>query len=180
MKGAMSKFYEENPRMISSPFGGIDGLNRELLLKPGMTADVKIEVLRRTGTLRIDNLALRFRPPLNPDVVSEFLDGLTWPERPSRSAEQARRLPESPARAPVTTGPSSVDLAPPEKTVLWRWVDEVWQPVPVWTGIAAERLTEVLCGTDAGDRIVTEAVRPKGQAGLADAFRLASPGNRRL
>ncbi len=26
-------FYEDNPRMISSPFGGVDGLNRELLLE---------------------------------------------------------------------------------------------------------------------------------------------------
>jgi HlyD family secretion protein len=36
--------------------------NRELKLKPGMTANVKIEVAKRTNVLRIPNAALRFRP----------------------------------------------------------------------------------------------------------------------
>ena len=36
--------------------------NRELKLKPGMTANVKIEVAKRTNALRIPNAALRFRP----------------------------------------------------------------------------------------------------------------------
>ena len=36
--------------------------NRELKLKPGMTANVKIEIAKRTNVLRIPNAALRFRP----------------------------------------------------------------------------------------------------------------------
>jgi HlyD family secretion protein len=36
--------------------------NRELKLKPGMTANVKIEIAKRTNALRIPNAALRFRP----------------------------------------------------------------------------------------------------------------------
>ncbi|MEO7135071.1 MAG: efflux RND transporter periplasmic adaptor subunit, partial [Vicinamibacterales bacterium] len=36
--------------------------NRELKLKPGMTANVKIEIAKRTNALRIANAALRFRP----------------------------------------------------------------------------------------------------------------------
>ena len=36
--------------------------NRELKLKPGMTANVKIEIAKRTNTLRVPNAALRFRP----------------------------------------------------------------------------------------------------------------------
>jgi HlyD family secretion protein len=36
--------------------------NRELKLKPGMTANVKIEIAKRTNALRIPNTALRFRP----------------------------------------------------------------------------------------------------------------------
>jgi HlyD family secretion protein len=40
----------------------IDVPNRELKLKPGMTANVKIEIAKRTNTLRIPNAALRFRP----------------------------------------------------------------------------------------------------------------------
>lgn len=40
----------------------IDVPNRELKLKPGMTANVKIEIAKRTNALRIPNAALRFRP----------------------------------------------------------------------------------------------------------------------
>lgn len=36
--------------------------NRELKLKPGMTANVKIEIAKRTNAFRISNAALRFRP----------------------------------------------------------------------------------------------------------------------
>src|SRR5687768_1059403 len=36
--------------------------NTELKLKPGMTANVNIEIARRTNALRIPNAALRFRP----------------------------------------------------------------------------------------------------------------------
>jgi HlyD family secretion protein len=40
----------------------IDVPNRELKLKPGMTANVKVEIAKRTGVLRVPNAALRFRP----------------------------------------------------------------------------------------------------------------------
>src|SRR5689334_5472144 len=36
--------------------------NRQLKLKPGMTANLKIEIAKRTNALRIPNAALRFRP----------------------------------------------------------------------------------------------------------------------
>ena len=40
----------------------IDVPNPELKLKPGMTANVNIEIARRTDVLRVPNAALRFRP----------------------------------------------------------------------------------------------------------------------
>jgi HlyD family secretion protein len=40
----------------------IDVPNRELKLKPGMTANVKVEIAKRTDVLRLPNAALRFRP----------------------------------------------------------------------------------------------------------------------
>ena len=36
--------------------------NRELKLKPGMTANVKVEIAKRTNALRLPNASLRFRP----------------------------------------------------------------------------------------------------------------------
>jgi HlyD family secretion protein len=40
----------------------IDVPNVELKLKPGMTANVKVEIAKRSGVLRVPNAALRFRP----------------------------------------------------------------------------------------------------------------------
>jgi HlyD family secretion protein len=62
----------------------IDVPNNELKLKPGMTANVNIEIARRTNALRIPNAALRFRP--TPEMYTAL--GLTPPERGGRG-EQA-------------------------------------------------------------------------------------------
>src|ERR1051325_9872525 len=40
----------------------IDVPNQQLKLKPGMTANVKVEIAKRSDALRIPNAALRFRP----------------------------------------------------------------------------------------------------------------------
>ena len=40
----------------------IDVPNPELKLKPGMTANVSIEIARKQNVIRIPNTALRFRP----------------------------------------------------------------------------------------------------------------------
>ncbi len=55
--------------------------NPELKLKPGMTANVNIEIARRANVLRIPNAALRFRPTnemfaaLNQEVPPEMQRG---------------------------------------------------------------------------------------------------------
>jgi HlyD family secretion protein len=54
--------------------------NRELKLKPGMTANVKIEIAKRTNTLRIPNAALRFRP------TAEIFAALNQPVPPEMNA----------------------------------------------------------------------------------------------
>jgi HlyD family secretion protein len=142
----------------------IDAPNDELLLKPGMTATVLIEVLRRDATLQIDNVALLFRPPIAPDTIETLTRDLVWPDEPNAN----------------DTNAVAADLAPPQKNLLWRFADETWHPVAVWFGIASEKHTEVLTGLEAGDAVVTHAVRPEGGSGLFDALRLADPKNRRL
>jgi len=42
--------------------------NPELKLKPGMTANLKVQIAKRTDVLRVPNAALRFRP--SPDVFA--------------------------------------------------------------------------------------------------------------
>src|SRR6185295_15537971 len=46
----------------------IDVPNPQLKLKPGMTANVKVEIAKRTNVLRVPNPALRFRP--TPEVFA--------------------------------------------------------------------------------------------------------------
>ncbi|PYR30208.1 MAG: hypothetical protein DMF92_09245, partial [Acidobacteria bacterium] len=40
----------------------IDVPNKDLKLKPGMTANLKVQIARRADVLRVPNAALRFRP----------------------------------------------------------------------------------------------------------------------
>jgi HlyD family secretion protein len=83
--------------------------NRELKLKPGMTANVKIEIAKRTNVLRIPNAALRFRPTaevfaaLNQEVPPE----MTQPPgggRGGRSGGGFGRGAGAPVTAPPTQG----------------------------------------------------------------------------
>jgi HlyD family secretion protein len=62
----------------------IDVSNPDLLLKPGMTANLRVEVARRNGVLRIPNAALRFRP------TTEMFAALEQP-RPTENQPAAGR-----------------------------------------------------------------------------------------
>src|SRR6185369_8638125 len=55
----------------------IDAPNPKLLLKPGMTANVTIEVARRDGVIRVANAALRFRP--DADTLAKYAPGAASP-----------------------------------------------------------------------------------------------------
>ena len=54
----------------------IDVPNPELKLKPGMTANVNVEIARRTDVMRVPNAALRFRP--TPEMYTAL--GITPPQ----------------------------------------------------------------------------------------------------
>jgi HlyD family secretion protein len=60
--------------------------NTELKLKPGMTANVKIEIAKRTNALRIPNAALRFRP--TPEIFAAL--NQTPPEETTSFANASR------------------------------------------------------------------------------------------
>ena len=57
--------------------------NQDLRLKPGMTANIRLQVARRSGVLRVPNTALRFRPStdvfasLNQPVPPEALPSIS-------------------------------------------------------------------------------------------------------
>jgi len=70
----------------------IDVPNNELKLKPGMTANVNIEIARRTDVLRVPNSALRFRP--HPRCSPP----LAWRRRRPTSAARMREAPPAEPR----------------------------------------------------------------------------------
>jgi HlyD family secretion protein len=65
----------------------IDVPNIELKLKPGMTANVKVEIAKRTNVLRVPSGALRFRPTAE---VFAALNQTPPPEATSGSGRTAR------------------------------------------------------------------------------------------
>src|SRR5437016_3476994 len=97
----------------------IDVPNPQLKLKPGMTANVKVEIAKRTDTLRIPNAALRFRPTqdvftaLNQPIPPEAQGG----GRANRG--QGGRVPSTgsgPASAPApgNAGPPAASATSPQ------------------------------------------------------------------
>jgi HlyD family secretion protein len=66
----------------------IDVPNQQLKLKPGMTANVKVEIAKRADALRIPNTALRFRP--TPELFAAFNQAVP-PEAQSTGGSRAGR-----------------------------------------------------------------------------------------
>jgi hypothetical protein len=93
----------------------IDVPNPELKLKPGMTANVNVEIARRAAVLRVPNTTLRFRP--TNDMYAAF--GQTPPPGGGRgegSGGAGRNRGNAsgtgataPAAAPATSGPVTAD-----------------------------------------------------------------------
>ena len=113
----------------------IDVPNAQLKLKPGMTANVKVEIAKKTDALRVPNAALRFRPPtevfaaLNQAVPPDALNsggrggrgGGAGRGNRTGSSDASAGAPSmpaasSPARAattpPATTAPQASTAAP--------------------------------------------------------------------
>ncbi len=89
--------------------------NKDLLLRPGMTATAVIVVQQLENTLLVPNAALRFTPPLQATGDSRGLVGQLFPRRPREekkkdTVEKNRRhqvwvlQKEKPASIPVTLG----------------------------------------------------------------------------
>ena len=82
--------------------------NPQLKLKPGMTANLRVQIARRADVLRVPNAALRFRPTaemfaaLNQPVPAEA------PGRPRRARRRRRGRPwrRRPRRAPPAATPA--------------------------------------------------------------------------
>src|SRR6058998_413327 len=101
----------------------IDVPNTQLKLKPGMTANVKVEIAKRSDVARVANAALRFRPtaelfaalnqPVPPEAQTAGSRGRGGQGQPGRSAPGAS-APMASATTPSATpgaAPAQPDLA---------------------------------------------------------------------
>ena len=120
---------------------GVD--NKDLRLKPGMTANVSIVVAQRDNVLKLPNAALRFVPPKS-EMVSRPVEGL-----PTKK--------EVDGRTPMAVG------GPPARPI-WKQTDN-GDPVAmkVQTGISDGSYTEILSdGLAEGDEVIVGIEQPRG------------------
>jgi HlyD family secretion protein len=128
--------------------------NRELRLKPGMTANVSIVVTRRDQVLKIPNAALRFVPPQSDRAESHGREGTG--ERPEAQATRGRSIPGSAESGGM-----------PKK--IWK-LGESGEPesLVIQTGISDGLWTEVLAGpVTEHDKVIVgvDALRGERRAG---------------
>jgi len=131
----------------------IDVPNKDLALRPGMTATVSLVHAERETVLRIPNAALRFRPP---------------PEMIKRAGAPSGGL--AVKEAAITLKAAD---APVRRTV---WILRNGEPsqLSVSVGISDGTMTEVRSAElHAGDTLITDVIVPKGPAGIPG---LSPPG----
>jgi HlyD family secretion protein len=114
--------------------------NKDLKLKPGMTANVSIIIEHKDNVLELKNAALRFRPP----------EAAAAPRSASAQADGPPRAGSSPSGQ----RPTGAREPRPERTV---YVLSFGRPKPaqIKTGISDGVVTEVTEGLKEGDQVVT-------------------------
>ena len=126
---------------------GVD--NKDLRLKPGMTANVSIVVAQRDNVLKVPNAALRFVPPKS-EIASRPTDGMPGKE-------------EAAGHAVLAGG------GPPGRPV-WKQGD-TGEPVAakVQTGISDGAYTEIVSdGVAAGDEVIVGIEQPRAARKTGD------------
>jgi len=116
---------------------GVD--NKDLKLKPGMTANVSIIIAHKDNVLQLKNAALRYRPP----------DAATEP-RPASAQAGARAGGPPGGQRPV----GGARERKPERTVYELSFNRP-KAVQIKTGISDGIVTEITDGLKEGDKVVT-------------------------
>lgn len=143
--------------------------NPEMLLKPGMTANVTIEIQRRNNVLKVPSAALRFRLS---DAGPAF----------SRSARSdSVRIMNSSLKASV---PSTMpDSTQHNRNAVWiLGSDRKPHPVPVEAGISDGGITEIITDKlSEGDSVITgqEGVQATSNSQQVNPFAPRFGGGRR-
>lgn len=142
---------------------GID--NKDLLLKPGMTANVQFLVNRKEGVLKIPNAALRFRPPEDKPQPQPAGEGQDNAQRPNAGGSAAGRGGDRASRG-GGQGPRAGGRGREGTVYVLR--GQKATPVRIRLGITDGTSTEVAAGEiKEGEQIVvamSSAAQAKAQA----------------
>ncbi|HLW34178.1 MAG TPA: efflux RND transporter periplasmic adaptor subunit [Chthoniobacterales bacterium] len=137
---------------------GVD--NKELKLKPGMTANVSVIIAHKDNVLQLKNAALRFRPP----EAAESRPASPPGGGPPRSGGSGQR-------------PTGARQRTPERTV---YVLSYGRPKPVQikTGISDGIVTEITDGLKEGDAVITAELTSGASASSSPSTNPFSGGRR--
>ncbi|MFZ1803981.1 MAG: hypothetical protein WAU05_08655, partial [Nitrospira sp.] len=121
---------------------GVD--NKDLRLKPGMTANVSIIVAQKDQILKVPNAVLRFAPP---------------------KGEGSRREADGHVANRHGGGPIKIDAGTLPSKTIWRLVESGdLASLPIHTGISDGLTTELLSGgLREGDLVVVGIEQPFGE-----------------
>jgi HlyD family secretion protein len=146
--------------------------NKELLLKPGMTANVQFLVSEKEDVLTIPNIALRFRPPEEKNEAQDLL-----------RQEQSRTAPRITARRTSRPGGGGAGGGGAARKVREAKVyvvkDAKAQAVDVQLGITDGSRTEVIAGAlNENEPVIigmSSSLGGQSQTGVVNPFQPAQP-----
>src|SRR5918996_1588831 len=142
--------------------------NKELLLKPGMTANVQFMVSRQEDVLAVPNMAMRFKPPNEKDEAQELL-----------RQEQSRAAPRVGAGRTSRSGQGGGAGRGPRRLRIYVLRDSKAQPVEVELGITDGSKTELKGGEVKENDVViigmASGAASQSQPGIANPFQPSRP-----
>ena len=131
--------------------------NKELKLKPGMTANVTVETQRKDNLLKVPSAALRFKPKSVKDTKGDKkgMTGKNGGDRPEMAAKAGR--PAADGKPARKEGGQTVYMLNAEGKPV---------PVSISTGITDGSFVEVVSGAlNEGDDVVVEQVSQQKKKG---------------
>jgi HlyD family secretion protein len=147
--------------------------NKELLLKPGMTANVQFLVSEKEDVLTIPNMALRFKPPEDKNEAQDLL-----------RQEQGRAAPRVGQRRTSRGGGSGASAGAGEgrrvrEVKVYVMKDGKAQPLDVQVGITDGSKTELISGgLNENDPVIigmSSGAGAQAQSGVANPFQAQVP-----
>ena len=128
----------------------LDVDNRDLSLRPGMTASATIISTERTGVLLVPNTALRFTPSRENSAD----EGAAAPAAPSGGGVVSKLVPRMPRGGGARKSAGGSGLAAKQ---VWVIKDGRAVAVPVTVGISDGRMTEISgAGIQEGTAVITD------------------------